>query len=82
MIETKPAFAASCTNFLSRSAFGVTNVDLGMSVIGYDPYLSEDAAKSLNSNVKVTTDLNEIFKNSDYITVHVPLTDTGVDAPR
>ena len=51
-------------------------IDLGMSVIGYDPYLSEDAAKSLNSNVKVTTDLNEIFKNSDYITVHVPLTDT------
>lgn len=51
-------------------------IDLGMSVIGYDPYLSEEAAKSLNSNVKVTTDLNEIFKNSDYITVHVPLTDT------
>ena len=51
-------------------------IDLGMSVIGYDPYLSEDAAKSLNSNVKVTTDLNEIFKNSDYITVHVPLTDS------
>ncbi len=51
-------------------------IDLGMSVIGYDPYLSEDAAKTLNANVKVTTDLNEIFKNSDYITVHVPLTDT------
>lgn len=51
-------------------------VDLGMSVIGYDPYLSSEAAKSLNSNIKVTTDLNEIFKNSDYITVHVPLTDT------
>lgn len=51
-------------------------IDLGMNVIGYDPYLSEEAAKALNANVKVTTDLNEIFKNSDYITVHVPLTDT------
>ncbi len=50
--------------------------DLGMSIIGYDPYLSEEAAKALNANVKITTDLNEIFKNSDYITVHVPLTDT------
>lgn len=51
-------------------------IDLGMNVIGYDPYLSDEAAKALNSNVKITTDLNEIFKNSDYITVHVPLTDT------
>ncbi len=51
-------------------------IDLGMSVIGYDPYLSEDAAKALNNNVKVTKDLNDIFKNSDYITVHVPLTDS------
>lgn len=49
--------------------------DLGMIVIGYDPYLSPEAEKSLN-NVKVTSDLNEIFKNSDYITVHVPLTDS------
>ncbi len=51
-------------------------IDLGMSVIGYDPYLSEDAAKALNNNVTVTKDLNDIFKNSDYITVHVPLTDS------
>lgn len=51
-------------------------IELGMSVIGYDPYLSDEAAKALNSNVKITADLNEVFKNSDYITVHVPLTDT------
>lgn len=51
-------------------------VALGMSVIGYDPYLSADAAKLLDSKITVTTDLNEIFKNSDYITVHVPLTDS------
>lgn len=51
-------------------------IELGMSAIGYDPYLSDEAAKALNSNVKITADLNEVFKNSDYITVHVPLTDT------
>lgn len=51
-------------------------IELGMSVIGYDPYLSDEAAKALKSNVKITADLNEVFKNSDYITVHVPLTDT------
>ena len=50
-------------------------VSLGMDVIGYDPYLSVSGALNLDSNVKYTTDLDEIFKNSDYITIHVPLTD-------
>ncbi|MBR1442751.1 MAG: phosphoglycerate dehydrogenase [Firmicutes bacterium] len=50
-------------------------VSLGMDVIGYDPYLSVNGALNLDSNVKYTTDLDEIFKNSDYITIHVPLTD-------
>lgn len=50
-------------------------VALGMNVIGYDPYLSTEAAKLLDSKIVVTADLNDIFKNSDYITVHVPLTD-------
>ena len=36
-------------------------IELGMSVIGYDPYLSDEAAKALNSNVKITADLNEVF---------------------
>lgn len=53
-----------------------TCVDLGMTVIGYDPYLSAEGAKALNANIKVATDLNDIFTNSDYITVHVPLTDS------
>ena len=49
-------------------------VDLGMNVVGYDPFLSEAAAESLNKAVAVNNNLDEIFPVADYITVHVPLT--------
>lgn len=42
----------------------------GMSVIGYDPILSEDMAAKLGITL---TDIESIYKNSDFITVHVPL---------
>ncbi|MGN0557550.1 MAG: 3-phosphoglycerate dehydrogenase family protein [Acutalibacteraceae bacterium] len=45
---------------------------LGMKVYGYDPYLSVDAAWNLSHNVIHANELNEIYKNCDYITVHVP----------
>ena len=47
---------------------------LGMEVYGYDPYLSVDAAWKLSRSIKHAADMNEIFKECDYITVHVPLT--------
>lgn len=47
-------------------------VDLGMDVIGYDPYLPEDAV--LKKGITVNNNLDEIFPVADYITVHVPLT--------
>ena len=45
-----------------------------MDVIGYDPFLSVNAAIQLDPAVKVTADINDIYKNSDYITIHVPYT--------
>jgi D-3-phosphoglycerate dehydrogenase len=48
-------------------------VDLGMKVIGYDPYLPADA--QLKAGITVNNNLDEIFPVADYITVHVPLTD-------
>ncbi len=47
---------------------------LGMKVIGYDPYLSVGAALHLEPTVKVVTDINDIYKESDYITIHMPYT--------
>lgn len=49
-------------------------VSLGMDVIGYDPYLSVDVALQLSRHVHHVTSLDEVFANSDFITVHVPLT--------
>ena len=50
-------------------------VKLGLEVYGYDPYISVNAAWSLSRWVKHVTNLNEIFAECDYITIHVPLND-------
>jgi len=44
----------------------------GMNIVGYDPYIPEDVARSLG--VKLLNDINELCKVSDFITLHVPLT--------
>ncbi len=49
-------------------------VSLGMEVVGYDPFLSVDNALMISRKVKHVVSLDEIFAESDYITVHVPLT--------
>lgn len=45
---------------------------LGMKVCGYDPFLSVNAALKLSSNVKIVKELDDIAKNCDYITIHIP----------
>lgn len=47
---------------------------LGMTVYGYDPYISVDAAWSLSTDVIRANTLKEIYENSDYITLHIPAT--------
>ena len=49
---------------------------LGMDVYGYDPYISVDAAWNLSRSIKHINDVNEIYKQCDYITIHVPLLDS------
>lgn len=51
-------------------------VALGMSVIGYDPYLSTQNALKLNSKVKYTASLDEAVKDVDFVTIHVPAMDS------
>lgn len=46
---------------------------LGMEVLGYDPFISVNAAWILSRDVRHITDLGEIFSQCDYITLHVPL---------
>lgn len=51
-------------------------VSLGMEVYGYDPYLSVNAAWNLSRSVKHVLNVEDIYAECDYITVHVPLLDS------
>ena len=48
-------------------------VHFGMEVYGYDPYISVDWAWNLSRSVRHIDDINEIYRECDYITIHVPL---------
>lgn len=50
-------------------------VSLGMKVLGYDPYMSVHSAWRLSRKIEHITDINQIYAECDYISVHVPLTD-------
>jgi D-3-phosphoglycerate dehydrogenase len=50
-------------------------IRLGMDVLGYDPHITVEAAWSLPSQVKRAASIEEIFKASHFVTLHVPLGD-------
>ena len=56
----------------------VANVakNLGMEVWSYDPYVPVDAAWNLSRDVKHVLNVDDIYANCDYITIHVPLLDS------
>ena len=47
-------------------------VELGMKVLGYDPFLSVDHALHLDPSVQVVNNTDKIYAESDYVTIHVP----------
>ena len=49
-------------------------IDLGMKVIGCDPFMSVDAAWKLNPAVQKAATFDEVFAKADYISLHVPAT--------
>ena len=52
---------------------------MGMKIIGYDPYISVDAAWRLPKEVEKAETINHLLNNSDYISLHVPLVDSTKD---
>lgn len=73
-----PELAGKTLGVIGLGAIGAqlanTAIHLGMNVLGYDPYITVDAAWSLSKTVKHENDLDKIFAESDYISIHVPST--------
>ena len=74
-----PELAGKTLGVIGLGAIGVmvanTGASLGMKVLGYDPYISVEHAWSLSRAVQHCTDLSEVLRQSDYLTLHVPLTE-------
>ena len=49
---------------------------LGMNVLGYDPFMSVESAWALSRSVHHTNAIDDVYKTSDYITLHLPLNDS------
>jgi len=54
-------------------------IKLGMDVWGFDPHITVDAAWSLPAQVKKATSVDEVLRQSDFVTLHVPLIDATRD---
>lgn len=49
-------------------------LSLGMKVVGYDPFLSVKGALNLDRAVKVVSELDDLYKEADFVTLHIPST--------
>ena len=75
---TGPELAGKRLGVIGLGAIGVMVANaahhgLGMEVVGYDPYMSVDAAWNLSRSIIHATTLEEIYSTCDYITLHLPL---------
>jgi D-3-phosphoglycerate dehydrogenase / 2-oxoglutarate reductase len=76
---TGPELKGKTIGVIGLGAVGVLVANaansLGMSVLGYDPYISVDSAWGLSRSVKRALSYDEVFAASDYLTLHVPYVD-------
>ncbi|MDR2097901.1 MAG: phosphoglycerate dehydrogenase [Spirochaetaceae bacterium] len=78
-----PEISGKTLGVIGLGAIGVMVANdaaaLGMNVIGYDPYISVHAAWNLSRAVRPAETIEDVFKNSDYVSIHVPYSDTTKD---
>ena len=76
---TGPELKGKTLGVVGLGAIGVMvandAVSLGMNVIGFDPYISVEAAWNLSREVARSESLDSLLAKSDYITLHIPLSD-------
>ncbi len=76
-----PEIGGKTLGVVGMGAIGALVADsaaaLGMSIIGFDPFLSDAAKANFEAKgYKITAELDDIFVNSDYITLHLPFNDS------
>ena len=77
---TGPEITGKTLGVIGLGAIGVrvanAALDLGMRVVGYDPYLSISAAWNLSSHAIKADSVEAVVAQSDYVTIHMPLNDS------
>ncbi len=72
-----PELAGKTLGIVGLGAIGVGVANaahhFGMDVLGFDPYISVDSAWGLSRNIRRARDVKQVFAESDYLTLHVPL---------
>ena len=76
---TGPEIKGKTLGVIGLGAIGAmvanTAIELGMKVVGYDPFLTVDSAWRLSSDIVHAKTIDEIYEQSDYITLHIPATE-------
>jgi D-3-phosphoglycerate dehydrogenase len=74
---TGPEVAGKTLGIVGIGAIGVGVANaanaLGMEVLGYDPYISVSSALGLSRSVRLAHNISQVFAESDYLSLHVPL---------
>lgn len=72
-----PEIAGKTLGIIGVGAIGVGVANaahaLGMDVLGFDPYMTVNAALGLSRSVRLARTIEQVFAESDYLTLHVPL---------
>jgi D-3-phosphoglycerate dehydrogenase len=73
---TGPELSGKTLGIIGVGAIGVGVANaahaLGMEVLGYDPYLTVNSALGLSRSVRLAYNVNQIFAESDYLSLHMP----------